>query len=57
MAMRSRVPASGTITTIVMRNETHSAVRALCRAMNTTMKDFVSGCVERELRRISGDGV
>jgi hypothetical protein len=38
----------------MMRAETHEAVRLMCRAMNTTMKDFVSGCVERELRRLSG---
>jgi hypothetical protein len=57
MAMRSRVPSSGTITTIVMRPETHTAVRALCRAMNTSMKTFISGCIERELRRVSGEGM
>ncbi len=53
MSRRSKHPANGTLTTIVLHTETYTALRALSRALNFSMREFINLAVERELKRIS----
>ena len=48
---------SGVTTTFVMRDDTHAAVRALCRAGKTSMRAWIGNLVERELQRLAREGV
>jgi len=53
MARRSDQPATGTLTTIMLKTDVHQAVRQLSRVLNVSMKDFIGAAVEARLRVFS----